>query len=520
MLIIGKRNLNKLWEYRAGAHGEKLFLTFEDIEENVVSFSYQEFNNLINRTANALLNLGLRQGDKLVLHLPNCPEFLLFWFGLARMGGVMVPTNTLSTADELEYILTHSESAGLVTEPAYLEKFLSILDRCPNVRHVILARTADTPPGTLLFDDLLKDSSALPPGIAVDEMTEAAMLYTSGTTARPKGVLITHGNYLYVGEVMAKHLRLTPEDRQMVVLPLFHANAQYYSFMSALTVGASVALMERFSASRFIHQARRHQATVVSLFAAPMRMILNQPPTPVDGDNSLRLAFFAQNLTQSQLDEFESRFQVPLIQLYGMTETIGVPTINPVDGPRKNHGIGLPALGYEVKVVDGNGREVPPGAVGQMIVKGLPGLSLMKGYFKNPEATAEAVKDGWLYTGDNAYVDEDGYLFFVDRAKDMIKRAGENVASSEVEMVINQHPKVFESAVIGVPDEIRDEAIKAYVVLKAGETATAAEIIDFCAQKLSKFKVPSFIEFCDQLPKTSVGKIQKHILRKEEQIKN
>ncbi len=313
---------------------------------------------------------------------------------------------------------------------------------------------------------------------------------------------------------MSKSIRLTPEDRQLIVLPLFHGNAQYYSVMSALTVGASIAITEKFSASRYFKQAIRLGATVGSLFAAPIRMILAQKYDPADRINSMRVIWFAQSVAEEQVKRFESQFDVSLLQMYGMTETIGVPLMNPIDGVRKNMSIGKPTLGYEVKITDENGNEVPKGQVGQITVKGIAGRTLMKDYFKNPSATAETLRDGWLYTGDNARLGEDGYFYFVDRIKDMIKRAGENVAANEVESVLADHPAVYESAVIGVPDEIRDEAIIAYIILKESFEITAEELLSYCRERLAKFKVPDSIHFVDDFPRTSVGKIQKHIIRR------
>jgi carnitine-CoA ligase len=344
----------------------------------------------------------------------------------------------------------------------------------------------------------------------------AAVLYTSGTTSRPKGVLVTHANYLHAGTVVAKHLQVSPDDRWLVVLPLFHANAQYYSSMSALIAGASIAVMARFSASRWAQQAARHSATLASLFAAPIRMILGQPGSPTDAVNNLRAVIFSQNVTDSQLQQFESRFGAPLLQLYGMTETIAPPILNPLHGERRNMSLGQPTLGARLRVVDVAGHDVPAGTTGELLVHGRPGVTLMAGYLDDEDATAAALKGGWLRTGDNVRVDPDGYIHFVDRAKDMIKRAGENIAAGEIEAVVNAHPAVFECAVVGVPDELRDEAIKLFVVTKAGAAASQDEILAWCEERLAKFKVPSFIEFTDALPRTPVGKIRKDVLRNME----
>ncbi|MHB1043128.1 MAG: AMP-binding protein [Eubacteriales bacterium] len=520
MLPVGYKNLGHLLDFQANKDPNKTFLIFEDNQENVQFFTWQEFNLKINRLANSLLELGIGKGDRVNVHLTNCPEFFLSWFALAKIGAVMVPTNPVSTAYEMEYILGHSESVAVITEPLCDEVIFKVKPVCPNLKNIILARTGEVKEDAVLFEDILNNTNEEMPQVEVGPLDEAAMLYTSGTTARPKGVLITHANYIWTGNVMSKHMRLTPDERQFIVLPLFHGNAQYYSTMSALYAGASIAFTERFSASRYFKQANKYDATVASLFAAPMRMLLNQPARPGESKHKLRLALFAITVTEKQLKVFEERFNLPLLQIYGMTETLATPLLNPIDGIIKNMGIGLPALGYDVKVVDEHGNALPAGKPGEIILKGEPGITIMKGYFKNPEATAAAIKDGWLYTGDNAFVDEDGYFYFVDRSKDMFKRAGENVAASEVESVINQHPAVYESAVVSIPDPIRDEAIKAFVILRENQNATEEEIIKFCAERLVKFKVPGIVEFVNEFPRTSVGKIQKHILCKREDEKN
>ena len=515
--IVGKRNLRKALEQKARAHPDKTFLIFEDEEENVSSYTYAEFDAMVNRTANGLLSLGVEKGDKVNLQLTNCPEFLFSWFAIGKIGAVMVPTNPLSPPDELAYPIRHSESVVSITQPDLLPGIRAIRGSCTDLRHVLVTGPDDPGEGASPFSALVEgQSDALAP-VPLYPLDDAAILYTSGTTSLPKGVLVTHANYIYASEVVSKLMRLGPEDRQLITLPLFHANAQYYSFMTALNAGASVALMPRFSASRFMEQSGRHGCTVTSLFAAPIRMILAQPRTPTEGDNGLRMTIFAQNVTEAQLDEWEERFGAPLLQIYGMTETMGQPLVNPLDYTRDNMSIGMPSLGYWCKVVDENGDEAPDGVPGELLVKGEPGWTVMKGYFRDEENTARTIEDGWIRTGDIAEVDEEGYFRFVDRAKDMIKRAGENVAAGEVESVIKQHSCVADAAVIGVPDEMRDESVKAFVILQEGMTATDAEIIDFCKERLSKFRVPELVEFRDEFPRTSVGKIQKHILRREEE---
>lgn len=522
MDVIGNRNLRWLLEMKVNTYAEREFVVFEDRLGNVHRYTYGEFDEHVNKYANILHNLGITKGDKVIVHLLNSPEYLFSWFAIAKLGAVMIPTNVLSGAFEMEYYVNFSDSVAIITEPNYMEMFSSILDKCPEIKHMVLARSSPLYPTKKLYphavivQDILNDTEPTVPDVAIAPEDDLMMLFTSGTTSRPKAVQLTHANAVFAGIFGSQGYKVVPQDRHFMVLPLFHVNAQFISVMPTLTGGATLVMTEQFSATRYMEQARRHRTTTASLVAATAKMILAQPKDERDADNAFRLIMYAIAIPDEQWIEFETRFNVPLSDLWGMTETLAETTMNPPDLEMKRNCIGLVRLGNEMKVVDQEGREVPPGTVGEIVVKGVPGRTIMKGYYKNPEATAETIQDGWLYTGDNAYMDEDGYFHFVDRKKDMIKRGGENVAAVEVEYVISLHPKVQEVAVVGVPDPIRDEAIMALIVLKEGETSDADEIITFCKERLAKFKVPSFVEFKDAFPKTSIGKVQKNILRKEQ----
>ena len=495
MNVVGTRTLGSALADKAARFPDRAFLVFEDGDGAICRWTWQELDATVNRAAHLLLARGLRPGDRFNVHLGNRPEVLIFWFAAARTGTVMVPTNPVSTTEEMAYITAHSEARLSVTESRYRDAvgLPDVID-CSGL------------------DELLGPMPATPPGVAVTSGDELSMQYTSGTTSKPKGVLLTHANYVYGGEAMAKAMRVGPDDRHLVVLPLFHAGAQLHACLPMLLAGGSLALVERFSASHFVEQAIRHEATLAALFAAPIRMLLAQPPRPDDSRTRLRACSYAQNITPQQWNEWHARFGARLMQIWGMTETMSLPLVHPLDLPPKPLAMGMPVLGYDVKVVDERGAEVPPGTVGELVVRGEPGVSLMKGYFKNPEATAATLRDGWLRSCDNAWMDEEGWFFFVDRKKDMIKRAGENVSASEVEETLKQHPAVFDAAVVGVPDPVRDHAIKAYVIAREGVRPSADELIAWCRVRLSAFKVPEVVEFRDAFPRTSVGKIQKHLL--------
>ncbi|MPY40276.1 ATP-dependent acyl-CoA ligase [Streptomyces phyllanthi] len=498
---------------QASIRGDAPFLVFEREPGVVETTSWAEQEVRARRTATALANLGISAGTRFGVHLANCPEFYDIWFAAAHLGAVMVPTNPLSTAAELRYLLGHSGCRTVLTQPGLV----------PTVREAGADQVVD------VTTDWTGDVTGRtgPPNAAPGDVL--GVLYTSGTTSRPKGVQITHAAYLAVGDAVAGHVRLRPDDRFLVVLPLFHGNAQYYCSMPVLVTGASIALTPRFSAGRWPEQAAELGATLASLFAAPIRMILakrgngeGNSSATTDGEStadvspaghSLRATLFAQNVSPDQAAEFERRFRTPLVQLYGMTETVIPPTVNPLYGPRNPLSIGRPLPGTRLRIVDPDGADVAPGEPGRLLVGGEPGLTLMSGYLDDPEATAAALADGWLHTGDVVRTDADGFLYFVDRAKDMIKRSGENVACGEIERVVDRIEGVLESAAVGVPDAMLDEAIHVYVVPRPDAHVDPAEVIAHCREELAKFKVPDAVYVVPELPRTSVGKIQKHLLR-------
>ena len=517
MDLIGDRTLRDLLEEKVALCPDRDFLVFEDREGTVERYTYRDVDARVNQVANGLLAEGVRPQEKIVVHLPNSPAFLLTWLAIAKIGAVMVPTNTANTAAEMEYVINFSAATTLVTEGAFMEMFAKALPQCPGIRRVYLSRTAALPPGTRAWDDLWRSQPAALPRIAVHNEDTLQILFTSGTTAQPKGVMLTHANALWSGERASRQFRLAPGERNLTALPCFHVNAQSISILSALTVGATLVLLELYSASKFWEQVRSHRANAVSLVPALMRTIAAQPPRPTDAEHEVRVVFYAINCTDKEKNDFEQRFGVRLLNGYGLTEAMTIVTMAPLDANRKWPSIGLPALDREVKIVDGEDRELPRGEVGELIVKGVPARNIMKGYYKNPEATAATVKDGWLHTGDNAWMDEAGYVYFFDRKKDVIKRGAENVSASEVEQVLMDHPGVLECAVIGVPDPIKDEAVKAFVVARPGTVLTADLVLAHCTGRLARFKVPQFVEIREALPKTSIGKIEKKVLRKQEQ---
>lgn len=505
----GDRTLTDLLEERIAARADATLLVFESAEGDVSELSYREFGERVRRCAGGLARLGVGVGDRVVVHMRNCPEILIAWFATARCGGVFVPSNVANAVGEIEHVVGFSGASVVITEPLFHDAVGEAVDAAGAGAEIVVAR--GTVGGRLGFDELVADADPHPAAVGAEDVAE--LIFTSGTTRKPKAVMLTHANCLRAGQDAVHCLWLQEGERCFTALPLFHVNAQALSALAALTVGGTLILLEEFRASRFWGQLREHRATQTAIVAMQLRTLLAQPVAPGERDHALRRVFYAINVTDQEKEEFEARFGVSLINGYGLSEAMTLVCVSPVVGPRRWPSVGLPSPGRSVLLLDEHGVEVPSGEVGEIVVEGTPGRDIMLGYFEDEEATAQALRDGRLHTGDNAYADEAGYLYFFDRKKDMIKRAGENVSALEVEAALVEHPAVAEAAVVGVPDPIRDEAVAA-VIVPAGDTApTEDELRDHCSRLLARFKVPTVFAFQDELPKTSIGKVRKDVLR-------
>lgn len=511
MDIAGTLTLPSLLSLQVEQNPGKTFLVHEDEAGTVTELTYSEFGQLVDRLAGHLAAAGIRPGQTVAVMLSNCPQFLQSWFAINQIGAVMVPVNVLYSPDELAYLLQDAGCAGLVTEPAFLPKFRAVEGECPAVSIRVLARSHVPESGFALLAAIEATGTGAAYSAPVAPSDASQIIYTSGTTSRPKGAVLGHHASIIQGIALAQHFGLNRDERTCVVLPLFHVNGQFVGVMPTLTVGGTVVLLQTYSASRYWAQVRRHRCTFISIVPMILRTLLAQPPQDTDARHNVRTSFYALPTTDAEWTAFETRFGVRLIEGYGLSETFGICTANPVlHGRAKRHCIGMPVLGRQVRVVDEAEKELPAGQSGGIQVRGAP---LFMGYFRNEAATRAAMQDGWLITGDNGWFDEDGYLHFLDRSKDIIKRAGENIAAGEVERVLSDHPAVAECAVIGVFDPLRDEAVKAVIVLRDGMTASDEELARYCARFLAKFKVPTLFEYRDALPKTSIGKVMKYQLR-------
>lgn len=501
--------LAELLGSRAARHPDKLALIFKDRR-----WTYAEFRREVDRVAGGLIRLGVRKGDRIAFFLPNAPEFLFSTFAVTQIGAAFVPLNPQYTAEEAEYVLRHSEASILLTAPELLAPVDAVRDKLPDLKQVIVTGMGGSREA-LSWDRFLSGVIDDSPRAEIDPEDLASITYTSGTTDRPKGVMLSQYAYAFAPRKRAEGLGWSENDRVLCVLPLFHVNALCHTCIGMLSVGGTIVLMEKFSASRFWDDVREHGVTTSSLMRTIPQILLSLPERPDDRDNPLRL--IVTLLSPEMHLRFEERFGVKGVPSYSLTEDI-LSAIGPLAMPREklgSCGIALAPEVHRIAIHDEEGRPLPPRKAGE-IVKRSP--TVMKGYYKNPEATAKALKNGWLYTGDLGYLDEDGYLYFVDRVKDMVRRGDENISSEEVERVLNSHPAVAESAVIAVPDLIRGEEVKAYIVLKPPASPASVppeEIWNFCKPHLAAFKVPRFLEYRDELPKTPSSKVQKNILRDE-----
>jgi crotonobetaine/carnitine-CoA ligase len=476
--------------------------------------SYGQLDDDANRIALALRGLGVKQGDRVAVLMANSPEYIAFYHGVARAGAIFVPLVTQSKLPELEYFVGHSEPVVLVVDEPRWEVVSSALmpTRSPafaTIRHIVCLGP-DAVAGAIGFDALIDGVPPEPPVRLPQPGEPVAFMYTSGSTGRPKAVIHSHFTAVAQAEAVSERMGYTEDDRLMTIFPLFHGNALVWSALAAVYARCPVIIHERFSASRFWQQTRQHNATEVNLLLGAINMILAQPELPDDADNPVRLVL--GNVTESVNERFTRRFGVDIVSTWALAEgPLGTMTA-PGFGYRAGL-IGWP-MGHdnEVKVFGDEDRELPPGEVGELVQRN---AAAMLGYHRNEAETARVLRGGWVRSGDLGYRGEDGLFYFVGRQKHVIRRAGENVSGEEVEDCLNAHPSVAEAAVIAVPDDIRGEEVKAYVVIRQGKDLSAAELIQWCSERLADFKIPRYLEFRSELPRTGPHRVDRPALSRE-----
>jgi long-chain acyl-CoA synthetase len=500
------KTLGELLEYRAEVMPDKPAIYFG---EEIVSFS--RLNEEANRYANVFRNFGIVPDDRVCLFIPNRLEFLYSYFGLIKLGAMMISLSVMLKADEAKYIIDDSQAKMLITTEYLYPTIEPVRRQLPSIEHIVYL-DENPPEGVTALLPLVEDASAEFTSPEIEPDSVACIIYTSGTTGKPKGAMLTHANFLHNLESANDLLKTAPDDVGLIPgLPLFHLLAQI-CVLTAVYGGVPTVLMEFFVPPMVLENIAKYTCNTFSGVPTMFALLLNDPELDSHDLSSLRICFCSSApLSLSLLKRFEERTGAIITEGYGLTEATALVTSNPIDAERKPGSVGVP-IRCELRVVDKDGTDAAVGEVGEIIIRG---KNVMKGYYNNPEGTAAAIRDGWLYTGDMGRFDPDGYLYVVDRKKDMIITGGYNIYPAEVENVLYKNPKIAMVTVIGVPDEIKGEIAKAYVVLKEGQTADAAEIIEFCRERIAKYKAPRAVEFRDTLPTTPTGKILKRTLREE-----
>jgi len=476
--------------------------------------SYDQLDERVNRVGNALEAMGIQKDDKVCVMLPNIPEFLYTWWGNAKLGGITVPLNTALKGEGLGYIINHSDAETLVLSHHYVSVLEEISDTLSRLKRIIVLgpegqRAAKLPIGAIDFAELLTAPAASPMKEVWSDDIDSIM-YTSGTTGLPKGVIHRHAR-CYGGFVLPIMTGYTEHDVVYNTLPLFHIGGQNMVWM-ALVTDTKVAIAERFSASRFWAEAREYGATFTLFLGAMIPILHKQPPRHDDHDNPLRIALSAA-APRTIWEEFEQRFHVKIVELYSQTEG-GFLLNADAKTEGKVGSMGKPSSGFEMKVVDTQDRELPPGVVGELIYKPAGGVALTE-YYKNPEATAEKTRGGWIRSGDLAYKDADGYFFFVDRKNDFMRRRGENISSFEVEKIINGHPHVLESAAYAIPSELGEDEVMVAIVLQPGTELEPLELMQYCEAHMAYFMIPRYVRVVHELPKTGTERTMKYQLKSQ-----
>lgn len=465
--------------------------------------SYAEFDALTNQTAHALRGLGVAQGDRVTVGVGNSVEYLLAAFGALKAGAILHPINPALGAAELSYILEHAAPRVIVADAAALAHLTAPkLARPPGAVLAAFGAAADE-----RLDERLAASPTTPVDVIVTPDDGSTLLYTSGTTGRPKGVLFRHRSTGGAAQHFIDLLGVRADDTLLAVTPLFHGNA-WGAVTTALSAGATVAFPVQFRASEFWPLVHAVRATVLYTLGTILAILLRQESTPLERDNPLRVIL---GLGSAPIrDEVVRRFGVAdVAECFGSTDA-GVVTMTPLGAAPRKGSAGPAVPGVTIRILDDDGRPLPPRTPGEIVIQS---PHRMAEYFRDPERTAAALRDGWFHTGDLGWLDEDGWLYFVDRKRDVIRRGGENMSSALIEKTLCEHPAVAEAAVIGVPDPVLGQEVKAFIVARA--PVTTDELRAFAAERLAKFQVPRLWEFRDALPKTPTQRVEKYKLREQ-----
>jgi long-chain acyl-CoA synthetase len=506
-------NLANSIEFQAAKRGNQTAVIFQNNK-----YSYNYMNNMSNEFALTLKELGVKKGERVSLWLPNCLEFIGAFYGILKLGAMVVPMNILYKEAEISHILKNAGVKVLITQTSTLSILDTVINELPDLEKVILI---DTPEHNVaihhqkyeFFSSVKKTSHDQFMAIDLSPDHGAAILYTSGTTGLPKGVVLTHYNLQTNAEFYAEHIQLTDKHTGCIVTPLSHLLVLMAGLILLFLKGGNFYLFEKFKKETVATTIKKYGINFFIGVPAMYYMFLELPETDEYDLSSLEICITSGSQMPLEVrKKFEERFSTYTIQAYGQTESSPVITVDRFDRKRKFESVGYPMSHIEVKIVDIEGNEVARGEAGEIVARG---HCVMKEYWRNPQATELTIKNGWLHTGDIGYMDEEGYVYLKDRMKEVIIVGGYNVYPAEIENLIYQHPAVLEAAVIGSPDKRLGEVPIAFIVTKKEATVTEKDILEFCSSKLAQYKVIRKIYFVDEIPKTSTGKLMKRKLKEE-----
>ncbi len=490
------KNIPELLHKQASTIPQQTYLIFKDQE-----FTYVDISQTAKKMSAALKEIGLEKSDRIGLLCPNHPEFIFTYFAAMNAGTIIVPINVMLKKPEVEFILNDCGAKAFIYDPKFREYIDTIKVNCKQLQTSIEINSS-------AYKDL-KEHSLKEFTQSIHEDDPAAIIYTSGTTGKPKGVILTHKNYISDVENATKWCKVTAKDRFMCILPLFHVNGQVVSTLMPLMAGATQVLTEGFNPKSFLSDLAKYKITSFSAVPTIYSYMNNMPNIEEHDLSYLRACICgAAPMPVEVFNTFEKKFNASILEGYGLSEGTCVSTVNPLDGrPRKIGSIGLALTGQEIQIQDDKSNQLASGEVGEICIKG---TNVMKGYFNNPEATAATLQDGWLHTGDLGYQDDEGYFYIVGRKKEMIIRGGENIYPKEIEEVLYKHEKIAECAVCGVPDSVWGEEVVAFLISKnEQEEISLKEIRSYLKDKLADYKRPRKVFTVNELPKTATGKIRK-----------
>jgi len=502
------QSLGELLRQRAAQAPDKHFL-FSETDGR--KFSYTEFEAAVDRVSCMLAARGVRKGDVVSLLMPNSAEYIIAYFACWKLGAIAGPINSLLKAQEIAFVISDSEAKVLLVHSDFLSTINSVRSELTSLKTVI--QFDDEEKALKEFHEEGTSHDERLPEVDIDTEAEAIIIYTSGTSGKPKGCLLTHGNLIANARQISEWLGFTKDDRLLTIMPLFHMNAVSVTTMSALYAGGSTVVSPKFSASRFWQIIADYKITSFGSVATMLSMLLTTYPDGVPKGlktDQLRFAMCGSAPVPAEVMKcFEETFNCLVIEGYGLSESTCRSTFNPPDERRRPGSCGKP-IGNEMRVVDDDDKEVADGQLGEIVLRG---ENILKGYHRNPAATATAFRNGWFHTGDVGYRDAEGFFFIVDRKSDMIIRGGENIYPREIDEVLYQHPAVAAAATIGVRDQLYGEEVAAFIVLKEGGEATEQEIVAFCRARLADYKCPKTVRFVKEIPKGPTGKLLKRELR-------